>query len=175
MTNLAYIEHYTIDDYKRWEGDWELIDGLPYAMSPFAKPNHQFVSLQIASKLKELLENCPNCYPLMESEWIVSEDTIVRPDVMVVCDVSLEEAITKTPNLIFEVVSKSSLKRDEQLKFELYRQEGVEYYGLAYLESKRVKLYRLDNGRYTQVLGRPFTIQLDCCEFELELEDIFNF
>ncbi len=34
-----YMPRYTIDDYKLWEGDWELIDGIPFAMtpSPFGK------------------------------------------------------------------------------------------------------------------------------------------
>ena len=29
-----YVETYTYEDYKRWEGDWELIDGVPLAMAP---------------------------------------------------------------------------------------------------------------------------------------------
>ncbi len=28
------IEYYTYDDYKEWDGDWELIDGVAYAMAP---------------------------------------------------------------------------------------------------------------------------------------------
>ncbi|RKT46665.1 hypothetical protein BDD21_4197 [Thiocapsa rosea] len=26
------IEHYSLDDYRRWEGDWELIQGMPLAI-----------------------------------------------------------------------------------------------------------------------------------------------
>ena len=29
-----YLPHYTYEDYCMWEGNWELIDGIPYAMSP---------------------------------------------------------------------------------------------------------------------------------------------
>ena len=28
------LETYTYDDYKNWQGDWELIYGHPYAMAP---------------------------------------------------------------------------------------------------------------------------------------------
>ena len=29
--SLAYQEFYTYEDYKNWEDDWELIEGMPYA------------------------------------------------------------------------------------------------------------------------------------------------
>jgi hypothetical protein len=35
------LPHYTYEDYCRWEGQWELIDGIPYAMSPMPRPQHQ--------------------------------------------------------------------------------------------------------------------------------------
>lgn len=31
------IPHYTYQDYEKWEGDWELIRGIRYAMSPAPK------------------------------------------------------------------------------------------------------------------------------------------
>ena len=44
MGALDYTEHYTLDDYRLWEGDWELIDGSAYAMSPSPMVTHQSVS-----------------------------------------------------------------------------------------------------------------------------------
>ena len=35
-----YHPNYTYDDYKHWEGRWEVIDGVAYAMSPMASPKH---------------------------------------------------------------------------------------------------------------------------------------
>lgn len=29
----AYLPHYRYDDYLLWEGEWELIDGIAYAMA----------------------------------------------------------------------------------------------------------------------------------------------
>ncbi|WP_457626586.1 hypothetical protein [Persephonella sp.] len=29
-----YLPNYTVEDYKQWEGDWELIEGIAYAMVP---------------------------------------------------------------------------------------------------------------------------------------------
>jgi len=34
MGALDYREYYTKADYEQWDGDWELIDGIAYAMVP---------------------------------------------------------------------------------------------------------------------------------------------
>ena len=64
----------------------------------------------------------------------------------------IQEHITKTPEIIFEIISKSTAKKYEHLKFELYQQEGVEYYVLVYPELKVAKVYKLSNGKYLKVL-----------------------
>ena len=35
-----YRPHYTYEDYLLWEGRWELIEGMPYAMSPTPVIDH---------------------------------------------------------------------------------------------------------------------------------------
>ncbi len=42
-----YREHYTIEDYKQWQGDWELIEGIPFAMAPSPFADHQIIISQI--------------------------------------------------------------------------------------------------------------------------------
>jgi Uma2 family endonuclease len=142
---LAYQEYYTFDDYQQWSGDWELIEGMPYAMAPSATVTHQTVSFNIASEIKAVLKDNSSCLDkccvLMETDWQVSNDTIVRPDVMVICQ-KVKEKVLVTPELIVEVVSSSSTKRDEVMKFDLYQQEGVLYYILAYPENRLAKIYQ---------------------------------
>jgi hypothetical protein len=31
---VKILPHYTYVEYEQWEGQWELIEGIPYAMSP---------------------------------------------------------------------------------------------------------------------------------------------
>ena len=38
---MCAYEYYTYDDYIHWEGDWELIDGIAYAMAPSPLKSHQ--------------------------------------------------------------------------------------------------------------------------------------
>jgi hypothetical protein len=41
---IKALPHYTYDDYVHWEGLWEIINGIPYAMSPTPTLRHQFIA-----------------------------------------------------------------------------------------------------------------------------------
>ena len=131
--NLAikYPPKYTLKDYEKWEGEWELIEGVPYTL---ASPTfeHQRIVLRIARFLDEELENkCPDCTVGIDTDYVIDEHTVVRPDVFIVCG-KVERKIFKAPKVIFEVVSENTAEKDEKLKFELYEREGVEYYVIVF-------------------------------------------
>lgn len=52
---LEDIPHYTYDDYLLWEGSWELIFGVAYAMSPAPLIELQSISSKIARILEDLV------------------------------------------------------------------------------------------------------------------------
>ncbi len=144
---LEYLPNYTYADYLQFEGEWELIDGVAYAMAPAPIITHQIVSKHILKQLDSLFENCSECLVVHEADWQIADDTVVRPDVLMICK-PVDEHIIKTPEIIFEVVSPSTAKRDERQKFELYEQEGVLYYALVYPKMRVAKVYRLHEGRF---------------------------
>ncbi len=148
--SLAYIEHYTIDDYANWQGDWELIDGKPYAMSPSPMVTHQSINGKIFAQLNDLLEDCEECQALFEIDWTICHDTVLRPDSLVIC-YEPDEKLTKKPEMIFEVTSPSTVLKDEKVKFEIYEREGVKYYILVYPDTKVAKVYELREGRYIKM------------------------
>ncbi|EDP74136.1 Uma2 family endonuclease [Hydrogenivirga sp. 128-5-R1-1] len=153
MLSQKYLPHYTYEDYKNWEGRWELIEGIPFAMSPAPAVKHQLISNKIAWQLEELLKNCKECKALLPVDWKISEDTVVQPDNLVICyPLENKPYITKAPTLIFEVVSKSTQEKDEKIKFEIYQREGVKYYILIYPEEKLSKVFELINGRYSKLI-----------------------
>lgn len=173
---IDYIEKYRVEDYEQWQGDWELIYGDAYAMSPSLRLTHQIVSLQIARQLDEQLEECQTCRVTYEMDWNVSDDTVVRPDVMVICNQS-GERVVKAPVIIFEVTSKQSARRDEILKFELYRMEGVKFYGIAYPEYKKVRFYELLNGEYQKrgdFTDEKYVFELTSCSIEFDFNKIWR-
>jgi len=177
---LAYQEYYTVDDYSLWKGDWELIEGMPYAMSPSPKVSHQISAGKILTQLNNSLDNqkdkCGGCHALMETDWQISNNTVVRPDVMIVCK-EIKESVLVTPELIVEIVSVSSTKRDEQMKFDLYQQEGVLYYLLVYPEKKLAKVYINKDGGFQKIGDFSFEtneFQINDCYFPLDFSVVWR-
>ena len=173
-----YLPHYTYENYKEWEGKWELIGGIAYAMSPAPMIKHQKISNNIAWLLKEQLEECIECEALLPIDWKISEDTIVQPDNLVVCNEDLQKAyITKAPVMIFEVLSKSTAKKDEGLKFELYEQEGVLYYIIVNPDDEVAKVYELKEGRYTKLkdtTNDKIKFKFKECEMEIDFSKLWS-
>lgn len=106
---------YTVDDYMQWEGDWELWHGSPVSMTPSPNTSHQKVAVKLVRLLGDCIDRSPchgQCEVLMELDWQVSDDTVVRPDVLVTCDPLPKERILSPPVFIAEVLSPSTSQKD---------------------------------------------------------------
>ena len=158
---MCAFEYYSYEDYKHWQGDWELIDGIAYAMAPSPVFNHQVFAYEIAFRFRTAFDKC-GCIVLGEEDYKIDEYNVVKPDVVVVCEM-FERYITKAPKIIVEVVSPSTAKRDEKIKFEIYEKEKVDYYVLFYPNDKMVKVYKHN--------GEKFDKLKDSDEYEFEIED----
>jgi len=122
-----YLPHYTYEDYKHWEGRWELIQGIPFAMSPQPSFQHQRVSQRIAYELERALEGCTRCRAVLPVDWKIAEDTIVQPDNMLVCrEVTNPSYLEKPPVLVFEVLSASTEQKDRVLETVQYAKGGLQ-------------------------------------------------
>ena len=60
--------------------------------------------------------------------------------------------LTKAPSLIFEILSPSTSSKDRITKFNLYEEEGVEYYCIVDPKTRTAKVYVLREGRYQKLL-----------------------
>lgn len=172
-----HIPRYTYEDYCQWEGKWEVISGIAYAMTPAPSLLHQSVSQNISGQLFKLLENCKNCHALLPVDWQITEDTIVQPDHLIVCGkLPRSVKLTTTPSLIFEILSESTRRKDENLKFKLFEAAGVLYYCLVDPEKQIAKLFKLENGRYedqgTFERNRT-TITLPTCALNFDFDKIW--
>ena len=148
MAALDYLPHYTYDDYKLWEGNWELYEGFPVAMSPAPLIKHQSLAMEIAFELKNTISECARCVVIAEADYKLSDDTIFRPDVALICDEPHDAYITKAPEVIVEVISPSTAKNDEGYKFQKYEAEKVMYYIIVYPDELYAKVYKLKDGKY---------------------------
>lgn len=165
MLKIKHIPQYTYDDYKLWKGDWELIEGYPYAMSPSAFGKHQHIVVELIFQIKEQLEKdiCnKNCFVYSELDWIIDNKNVVRPDLAVVCGERVEKFIENPPVLIVEVLSESTTYRDRIVKKELYEINKVKYYLIADPENKTVEVFELAGNKYKLVAKNEFTIEGSC-------------
>ena len=175
----AYLPNYTYDEYKKWEGNWELIAGVPYAMSPAPNITHQEINSKIMFELMSQLKNCKNCKALPEVDWKIDDDTVVRPDSLVVCNLKNQKTyLSKTPSIIFEVLSPSTKSKDRNFKSLLYAQSGVKYYILVEPAGMFAELYELKKGKYKlkgEFKDENYTFELENeCSFEFSFKEVFD-
>ena len=171
------IEYYTYDDYKEWEGDWELIGGIPLAMAPAPMRKHQGLATVIISELHRQLEECTQCEVLGEIDYKVSDDTVLRPDIVLTCGETNESYLSKAPEIVVEILSKSTARRDEKYKFEIYEKEKVKYYILVYPDDLRAKVYQLKGSSYDKegdFLQESYHFKESTCNVSLDFARVFK-
>jgi Uma2 family endonuclease len=174
-----YRPHYTYDDYCQWEGNWELIDGIPYAMSPLPVPEHQRVSMLLSFQFEEAIKksNCKNCKAYIPLDWKIAEDTIVQPDVLIVCNKIEKKFLDFPPVLVVEVLSPSTASKDRGEKMELYQSQEVKYYLIIDPQFNKIEVYELIDNNYAPVSVNPlsysFNLKNDCA-IEVYFKDIWD-
>lgn len=65
---------------------------------------------------------------LQDVDWVITDDTVIRPDIVVLCGDVPEGHVTQSPALIVEILSPSTALRDRNQKRDLYQDHGVDYY-----------------------------------------------
>jgi len=147
------FRYYTYEDYKEWEGRWELIDGVPYAMAPAPYPEHQRLVARIWKELDANLEcSQKECEVyLAPVDWKIDDATVVQPDVAIFCERPTTQYFSKTPPLVVEVLSKATALKDVTTKKELYRRSGVKYYLIVDPENQSAELYELSETDYRRI------------------------
>jgi Uma2 family endonuclease len=173
-----YRPYYTYDEYCLWEGKWELIEGMPYAMCPAPVPAHQNVNGNIYSELKAaVILGCNKCKVYLPLDWKISEDTVVQPDVLVVCKKIEKKFLDFPPVLVVEILSPSTGSKDRHEKMELYLSQKVKYYLIIDPQFKKVEVYELIHDQYLPVALNPatfiFSLHADCIA-EVNLLDIWD-
>ena len=172
--------HYSVKNYMSWNDDnrYELIDGVLYNMIPSPTFRHQRISSKIFSKVNSLLEgiNCITLYAPMDV--VLSEDTVVQPDIMIICDRSIikEKFIAGAPEVIFEVISPSTSFKDKQIKLHLYEKYGVKEYFIVYPDEEIVEVYLLKNNKFQfpKIYNWDSVLKVQTVKIELKIWEMFE-
>jgi Uma2 family endonuclease len=171
-----YRPFYTYDEYCQWEGRWELIEGLPYAMSPLPVPEHQRVSLNFSMIFNEALKKCKDCKVYPPLDWKISDDTVLQPDVLIVCKKIEKKYLDFPPVLLVEVLSPSTAAKDRNVKMKLYQLQQVKYYLIVDPQFKKIEIYQIQDKRYQPVSINPdyFEFMFDNCQANVKFINIWE-
>lgn len=184
---------YTYEDYLSWDEDEhiEIIDGVPYytygdeiiegapVMQAAPSTSHQTIITELIYKIRSFLEGKPcRVFPAPFSVWLESDDTsALEPDITIVCDPSklTERGCKGAPDVIIEILSPSTARKDRIIKLDRYERAGVREYWMIDPDTKTLQACILENDRYfikgyTETATVPSKVLTG---MEIKLSDVF--
>ncbi|CAM3187696.1 Uma2 family endonuclease [Filibacter tadaridae] len=171
----------TIKEISDWEGNWELIDGAPYNMTPAPTPIHQRIVGELFYALRTHFgkSGCSVYVAPFDVQLDDTDDyTIVQPDISVFCndDMIGDKRAIGAPELIVEVLSPSTALKDRNNKFTLYERVNVGEYWLVDPHNETIEVYALSENRYRKrkVFGRDGSlVSFVFPELTVGLDEVF--
>jgi Uma2 family endonuclease len=157
---LDFNKQYTYTDYLSWRFSErvELIKGWLHKMSPAPRRIHQKIEGILFYEFFRFFKTKPcEVYQspfdvrLKKNKGQDAEiDTVVQPDICIICDKSkLDDAgCLGAPDLIVEILSDSTAKKDYNEKFNLYEENGVKEYWIANPATKTIEIFTLKDEKY---------------------------
>lgn len=171
----------------------ELIRGKAMLMSPAPNVKHQSVVTNLGGELYGFFRKKPSklffapfdvsLYNDQKSK-LAAQDifNVVQPDLCVVCDPGklTAQGCEGAPDWIIEVLSPGDSKKEMQLKYQLYQENGVTEYWLVYPYEQAIYQFVLDaaTGQYQLFAmhprpeGGPATSYL-FPDLQIDLADVF--
>ncbi len=154
---------FTYGDYCNWNDDkrCELIYGAAYDMTPAPSIKHQSILGEIFRQISNYLVNktcqvfvAPFDVRLPEHNETDDEvPTVVQPDIVVTCDKSKLDSrgLRGAPDMVIEVLSPATLKKDMTVKLNLYEHHKIKEYWIVNPNDKNVMVFILGkNKKYSK-------------------------
>jgi Uma2 family endonuclease len=148
----------TYDDFVLFPEDGkrhELIDGEHY-VTPSPNTRHQ----RISGRLSLLVGSWLETHPIGELFYapydvVFSRFDVVEPDLLYFSNERAAEVLTVlhatgAPDLVVEIASPGTRKRDETIKRRLYERSGVTEYWVVDPDLDVVRVSRLEGGRFVR-------------------------
>jgi Uma2 family endonuclease len=151
-------KNYSYGDYLNWpdEERWELIEGVPYDMTPAPSTNHQRIAVELLRQISTFLFNrdcevfiAPFDVRLPEGDEADEQIfSVVQPDIAVICDPAKIDGrgCRGTPDFIIEILSPSTAAKDQIQKVALYEKHGVKELWIVHPGDKLVFVRLLQDG-----------------------------
>jgi Uma2 family endonuclease len=173
-------ETLTYDDYAaipEQEGvRYELVDGVLELMAPSPSGPHQLISSEIQFVLKQ---SCDDEYLILNApiDVILSPTEVRQPDLVMLhrSRISLftRRGIEGAPDIVVEILSPYSVRRDKIGKIKSYARYGVPEYWIVDPAARRLERYVLVGQSYdlVDIFNEEETVQSDrmpCASFTMK-------
>ena len=160
MENLARKnKEYNYEDLEKLrtktDDRYEIINGDLHLMSS-PRGIHQLLLGEIFGQLREYFKD-KKCKPFVAPlDVIFNEgndrkkwDTVLQPDILVLCDLNKYEKnyIKSAPNFIIEIASPTNLMHDRFKKYTIYQKYGVKEYWIIEPNDKKIFTFVYDKER----------------------------
>jgi Uma2 family endonuclease len=148
----------TYEDYVELPDDgkqYEILDGELF-VSPAPVPKHQAVSRNLLLILGSFVRdrqlgtifNAP-------IDLILAQTTIAQPDLLFIRagreSIVTDRAVEGPPDLVVEILSPSSNRKDRTIKASLYARLGIPWYWIVDPSERRMEIYELEGDAYRRV------------------------
>lgn len=188
VSQLDPDKKYSYADYLTWRFDEmvELIKGKLFIQSPAPAHRHQLIAGNLFRDISNHFRkhSCNSYFAPFDVRLVKErkEDkdvfTVVQPDICVICDMSKmdERGYAGSPDLIIEIISPSTAKKDIDYKYKLYEENGVKEYWIVFPDSNAIDQYHLIDEKYQRkdlfVKGQILT-STAFPDMRINLEDVF--
>lgn len=149
-----HIKRWTYEEYARLDDDqrYEIIDG-ELLMAPAPDMWHQDWSRQLYRRIDgHVLSHQLGEVFYAPLDVVLDAENVVQPDIVFVAKanrpIMRRRAIFGAPDLLVELISPSSVRRDRYVKHRLYAQFGIREYWMADPANKALEVWKLQNQRF---------------------------
>lgn len=177
-TNTIWTYH----DYREIPSDgkvYQIVQGVLY-MTPAPNFNHQEISGNIYNILRSfVVPNKLGKVVYSPIDVIFSQTDVVQPDLIFISNerkgLIKDHGIAGPPDLVVEVISPSTQKLDETVKYELYDVQGVYEYLLVYPEKKQIVQHSREGGKLVLqgTFDRREQLSLHSMDLTVDLAEVF--
>lgn len=151
---------YTLEEYEAIPDEYrvELIDGVIYDLNT-PTTIHQQLAFEISIRLREYIRQNKGLCMVLPSPVSVQLDeddrTMIQPDVVICCDRDkiLRSHVYGAPDMVIEILSPSTRKKDMGLKLKKYITARVREYWMVDPDKKKVVVYDLEHNELPVIYG----------------------
>lgn len=153
---LDYDRHWTVADYMELDDDqrYEIIEGKLW-MTPAPNNAHQRIITRLGTFIDmHVMQNDLGECRDTPFDVFLADDTVVQPDFTFVAKERVAEVLTTrgaegAPDLVIEVLSKSTARRDRLTKRALYSSSGIRWFVIVDPTEQVIETFELnDSGEY---------------------------